>query len=78
MGPCFQPISISVVRMGTSVYVLMKMVPNSDSVADAMMLHMIFQTTSMVQLTVGMKSSGFCGLGGPSLIKWTPLNRLLV
>ena len=63
--------------MGTSVCVLMKMVPYSASAADAMVLRMIFHTTSMMPLTVGMKSSGFWGLGGPSLIKWIPLARLI-
>ena len=59
--------------MGTSVCALMKMVPNSALAAYAMMLRMIFQTTSMMPLTVGVKSSEFFGLGGPSLRKLTPL-----
>ena len=36
-----------------------------------------FHTTSMMPLTVGNKFSGFLGLGGPSLRKWTPLDRIL-
>ena len=77
MGPYFHPISVRVVRIGTSVCVLTKMVSYSDSAVDAMMLRMIFYTNSMMLLTVGTKSSGFLGLGGPSLRKWTPLARLL-
>ena len=77
VGPCFKTNSISVVRMGISVCALMRMVPYPASAVDAMMLRIIFQTTSMIPLPVGMKYYGFCGLGGPSLRKWTPLARLL-
>ena len=41
VGPCGQPISERVVRMGTAVWALMKMVLYSDSAADAMILRMI-------------------------------------
>ena len=67
VGPNFQLISISVMRMGTAVCDLMKMVPYSASDDDAMMLRMILKTTIVITLEVGMKSSGFCVLGGPSL-----------
>ena len=77
VGPCFQPILISVVCMGTAVCALMNMVQYSDSADNAMMLRMILQKTAMITLNVVMKSSGFCGLGGPSLRKWIPLAHLL-
>ena len=78
MVPFFHPIPVRVVRVGTAVFVLINMVPYSDSAADAMMLRIIFHTTSIIPLTVGTKYSGFLGLGGPSLGKCTPLvlNRL--
>ena len=63
--------------MGTSVWVLMKMVPYSASDADVMILRMIFHTTSNMPLVVGTKSSGFSGSGGPSVRKFNPLARLL-
>ena len=63
--------------MGTAVWVLMNMVPYYASSADAMILRMIFHTTSKIPLVVGTKSSGFSGSGGPLLRKWTPLARLL-
>ena len=46
VGPCVHPISERVVRMGTDVGLLMNMVPYSASAADAMILRMIFHTTS--------------------------------
>ena len=73
VGPCGQPISERVVRMGTAVWALMKMVPYSTPAADAMILHM----TSKMPLVVGTKYSGFSGSGGPSVRKCTPLARLL-
>ena len=76
-GPCFCPISVMLVWIGTVVWALTKMVSYSASAADAMMLIMIFHTTTKMPLTVGTKYSGFFGLGGPSLRKWTPLARLL-
>ena len=76
-GPCLNPISESVVRMGTAVWDLMKMVPYSASASDAMILRMILHTTNKMPLVVGTKSSGFLGSGGPSVRKWTPLARLL-
>ena len=66
VGPCDQPISERVVRMGTAVWALMNMVPHSALAADAMILHMIFHTTSKMQLVVGKKYSGFLGSAGPS------------
>ena len=57
--PCGHPISERVVRMGTAVWVLMKMVPYSASAADVMILRMILYTTSNMPLVVGTKSSGF-------------------
>ena len=69
VGPCGQPISERVVRMGTAVWVLMKMVPYYSSDADAMMLRMILHTTSKMPLVVGTKYSGFWGSGGPSVRK---------
>ena len=77
VGPCVQPISERVVRMGTDVWALMKMVPYSDSTADDMILRMILHTASKMPLLVGTKSSGFSGSGGPSVRKCTPLDRLL-
>ena len=77
VGPCFRPISEYVVRMGTAVWVLTKMVPYLASAADAMILRMILHTRSKMPLVVGMKSSGLSGSGGPSVRKWTPLARLL-
>ena len=71
------PISDRVVRIGTSVWEMVKMVPYSASAADAMILYMILHTTSKMPLVVGTKSSGLSGSGGPSLRKWTPLARLL-
>ena len=77
VGPCGHAISERVVWMGTAVWSLMKMVPYSDSAAYAMILRMILHTTIKMLLVVGTKSSGFSGSGGPSVIKWTPLARLL-
>ena len=71
VGPCFHPISVRVVRIGTAVCVLTNMVPYSASAADAMILCMILYTTSMMPLTVGTKSSGFLGLVGSSPKKGT-------
>ena len=65
VDPCFHPISERVVRMGTAVWALMKMVPYSALAADAMILRMILHTTSKMPLVVGTKSSGFLGSGGP-------------
>ena len=64
-------------RIGTYVCALTKMVPYYASAADAMMLRMILQTSSMIPLTVGNKSSEFLGLGSPLLRKWTPMAWLL-
>ena len=47
--------------MGIAVCALTKMVSYSALDADAMMLRMILKTTSIMPLTVGMKSSGFLG-----------------
>ena len=69
VGPCGHPISDRVVRMGTAVWALMKMVPYSASAADAMILRMILHMTSKMPSVVGTKSSGFLGSGGPSAIK---------
>ena len=77
VGTCFHPISERVVRMGTAVWALMKMVPYSDSAADAMILCMILHTTSNMPLVVGTESSVFSGSGGPLVRKWTPLARLM-
>ena len=77
VGPCFHQISVRVVRIGTSVWVLTKMVAYSASTADGMLLRMILHTTSKMPLTVGTKSSRLLGLVGPLLRKWTPLARLL-
>ena len=77
VGPCGQPISERVVRMGTSVWALMKIVPYSSSAADAMILRMILHTASKMPFVVGTKSSGFLGSGGPSVRKCTPLAGLL-
>ena len=77
VGPCGQTISERVVRMGTAVWVLMKMVLYSALAADAMILRMILHTTIKIPLVVGTKSSGFSGSGGPSVRKCTPLARLL-
>ena len=63
--PCVQPISDRVVRMGTAVWALMKMVPYSDLATDAMILRMILHTTSKMPLVVGTKSSVLSGSGGP-------------
>ena len=77
MGPCFHPISERVVRIGTDVWALTKMVPYSASADDAMILRMILHTTIKIPLVAGTKYYGFLGSGGPSLRKWTPLARLL-
>ena len=77
MGPCGHPISERVVQMGTPVWALMKMVPYSALAADAMILRMIFHTTSKIPLVVGTKSSAFLGSGGPLVRKLTPLDWLL-
>ena len=77
MGPCGHPISERVVRMGTAVWELMKMVPYSALAADAMIFCMILHTTIKMPLVVGTKSSGFSVSGGPSVIKCTPLDWLL-
>ena len=69
VGPCVHPISEKVVRMGTTVWALMKMVPYYASAADPMILRMILHTTSKMPLVGGTKSSGFLGSGGPSLRK---------
>ena len=71
--PYFQTISFRVVRIGTAVCELMKMVPYWASFPDTMTLRMILHTTIMIPLTVGTKFSWFLGVGGPSLIQWTPL-----
>ena len=57
VGTCVHPISERVVRMGTAVWVLTKMVPYSASAADAMILRMILHTTSKMLLVVGTKYS---------------------
>ena len=67
VGNCGQPMSERVVRMGTAVWELMKMVPYYSSDLDAMVLHMILHTTSKMPLVVGTKYSGFLGSGGPSV-----------
>ena len=77
VGPCGQPISERVVRMGTAVWALMKMVMYSDLAADAMILRMILHTTSNMPLVVGTKSTRFSGSGGPSVRKCTSLDLLL-
>ena len=77
VGPFSHPILVSVMIIGKAVCMLLKMVPYSALSADAMMLRMILNTTSMIPLTVGTKSYGFLGLGGPSLRKWTPLAWIL-
>ena len=59
VGPCGHPISERVVRMGTAVWALIKMLPYSASAADAMILRMILHTTSKMPLVAGTKSSGF-------------------
>ena len=69
VGPCFRPISERVVQMGTAVWALTKMVPYSALAADAMILRMIFHTTSKILLVVGTKSSEFSGSGRPSVRK---------
>ena len=77
VGPYFHPISERVVRIGTVVWVLTKMVLYYSSAADAMILRMILHTTSKMPLVVGTKSSGSLGSGGPSLIKCTLLAQIL-
>ena len=77
VGPCFHLISERVVRMGTAVWVLIKMVPYLASAADAIILRMILHTASKMPLVVGTKYSEFSGSGGPSVRKLTPLARLL-
>ena len=69
VGPCVQPISERVVRMGTVFWALMKMVPYLALAADAMILRMILHTTSKMLLVVGTKSSGFSVSGGPLVRK---------
>ena len=77
VGPCGQPISERVMRMGTTVWALIKMVPYSASAADAMILRMILHTRIKMTLVVGTKYYGFSGSGGPSVRKCTPLARLM-
>ena len=61
VGPCFHPISERVVRMGTAVWVMMKMVLYLSLAADATILRMILHMTGKMPLLVGTKSSGFSG-----------------
>ena len=63
--------------MGTAVWALTNMVPYLASAADAMILCIIFNTTSKMPFVVGKKSSAFLGSCGPSVRKWTPLTRIL-
>ena len=65
LGPFFRPISDGVVLMDTASWALTKMVPYSVSAADAMILRIIFHTTSKMPLVVGTKPSGLSGSGGP-------------
>ena len=67
MGLCFHPISERLVRIGTAVWELTKMVPYLASAADAIILRMILHTTSKMLLVVGTKSSGLSWSGGPLL-----------
>ena len=69
VGPRFHPISDRVVRIGTAVWALTKMVPYLASADDAMMLRIILHTMSKMPLVVGLKSSGLSGSGGPLLIE---------
>ena len=69
VGPCFHPISDRVVQIGTAVWELTNMVPYSASAAYAMILHMLFHTTSEMPLVVGKKYYGLLWSGGPSLRK---------
>ena len=73
VGPCFHPISERVVQIGTTVWVLTKMVPYLASAADVMILRMILHTTIKMPLVVVTKYSGFLGSGGPLVRKWTPI-----
>ena len=75
--PCGQPIPERVVRMGTAVWVLTKMVPYSASASDAMILRMILDMTIKMPLLVGTKYSVSSGSGGHLVIKCTSLSRLL-
>ena len=77
VGPCFRPISERVVKIGTAVWELTKMVPYSASAAYTMILCMILNTTIKMPLVVGTKYSGLSGSGGTLLRKWIPLARLL-
>ena len=70
VGPCVHPISERVVRMGTDVWALMKMVPYSASAADAMILRMIFHTTSKMPLVVGWNFWGQVGLRRENELHW--------
>ena len=65
------------VRIGTAIWALKKMVPYLESAVDAMMLRITLHTTINMPLVVGTKSSVLSGSGGPLLSKWTPLARLL-
>ena len=69
VGHCGHPVSERVVRMGTDVWALMKIVPYTSSAADPMILRILLHTTSKMPLVVGTKSSRFSGSGGPSVIK---------
>ena len=69
VGSYFHPISDRVVQVCTSVWALTKMVSNSASDADAMMLRIILHTTSKMPLVIGTKYSGLSGSGGPSVRK---------
>ena len=69
VGPCFHPISERVVRRGTAVWELIKMVPYYALASDAMILYMILHMTSKMPVVVGTKYSGFSSSGGPSMIK---------
>ena len=48
--PCFRPISERMVRMGTDVWALMKIVPYSSSAADPMILRILLHTTSKMHI----------------------------
>ena len=61
VGPFSHPILVSVMIIGKAVCMLLKMVPYSALSADAMMLRMILNTTSIMPLIVGTKFSILLG-----------------
>ena len=64
LGPCFHTISERVVRMGTTIWALMKMMPYSALAADAMILRTILHMMSKMPLVAARNLLDFRGQVG--------------